>query len=339
MQEQPSAPQTMPPAISYILTHRLPCAALMLIMLMSAVWLPALSDGLGDRSPAFLAMMMTTIGLSLNILVPALVALITFGGGLIFACHVAALAAAGIVAASGFALMPGLVVLVLYGIVPMLGAALMMRPDGVRRSAQYMAFGLGAVSLLGLMFAAAMHDTGVSGLIEQLLAPMFSGVEQQIPNGQADATRILEESRRMMVAILPGLLALGVWFSWWGDVVLARNVARKYGFYQGEPTSLLSLGFGKPVAYLFLVLLVLINLGSGEPHYIAVNAAILIGGLLAAQGIAVGHSWLKAKGMQFSIAMMYLMLIIWSVLIIPFVIIGLMDIWFDYRRNMPAVGG
>jgi len=27
------------------------------------------------------------------------------------------------------------------------------------------------------------------------------------------------------------------------------------------------------------------------------------------------------------------------VLIIPFVIIGLMDIWFDYRRNMPAVGG
>jgi len=74
-------------------------------------------------------------------------------------------------------------------------------------------------------------------------------------------------------------------------------------------------------------------------HYIAVNAAILIGGLLAAQGVAVGHSWLKAKGMLLSIAMMYFMLIIWSILIIPFVIIGLMDIWFDYRRNIPAVGG
>jgi type III secretory pathway component EscU len=43
--------------------------------------------------------------------------------------------------------------------------------------------------------------------------------------------------------------------------------------------------------------------------------------------------------MLLSIALMYLMLIIWSILIIPFVIIGLMDIWFDYRRNMPAVGG
>jgi len=335
MQDQSPAPQSMPPVLSYVLTHRLPCAALFLVMLMSALWMPAV----GDRLSAFMAMLMTTLGLSLNLLAPALIALITFGGGLTFAIHVAALAAAGVVALSGFALMPGLVVFVLYGLTPILGAAMMMQQDGVRRSAQYMAFGLGTISLLWLVIAAAMHDTGVSGFIAQLLEPMFAGVEQQIPNGQADATRILEESRRMMVAILPGLLALGVWFSWWGDVVVARNIARKYGFYQGEPTHLLSLGFGKPVAYLFLVLLVLINLGSGEPHYIAVNAAILIGGLLAAQGIAVGHSWLKAKGMLFSIALMYLMLIIWSVLIIPFVIIGLMDIWFDYRRNMPAVGG
>jgi len=335
MQDQSPAPQPMSPTLSYVLTHRLPCAALMMVMLMSALWLPAISSGL----PAFVAMLMTTIGLSLNVMAPALIALITFGGGLLFATHVAALAAAGIVAASGFALMPGLVVFVLYGVVPILGAALMMRSDGVRRSAQYMAFGLGGMSLLGLMIAAAMHGTSVSGLIGQFLAPMFAGVEQQLPAGQPDAIRILEESRQMMVAILPGLLALGVWFSWWGDVVLARNVARKYGFYQGEPTSLLSLGFGKPVAYLFLALLIALNLGAGELHYIAVNAAILIGGLLAAQGMAVGHSWLKAKGMLFSIVMMYLMLVIWSVLIIPFVIIGLMDIWFDYRRNMPAVGG
>jgi len=61
--------------------------------------------------------------------------------------------------------------------------------------------------------------------------------------------------------------------------------------------------------------------------------------MLAMQGVAVGHSWLKAKGMMLSIAMMYLMLLIWSVMIIPFVIIGLLDIWFDYRRKMPVVGG
>jgi len=335
MQNQTPAPQTMPPPVSYVLTHRLPCAALMLVMLMSAVWLPALSGGL----PAFLIMLLTTMGLSIHVLAPALIALVTFGGGLVFASHVAALVAVGITVASGFAIVPGLVVFVLYGLVPIMGAALMMRSDGIRRSAQYLALGIGCLTLLGLLVAAAIQDIGIKELIGQLLAPMFASVEQQIPASEQEAVQVLEQSRQMMIEILPGLIALGLWFTWWGDVVFARNFARKYGFYEGESATLLSLNFGKPVAYLFLVLLVLMNLASGELHYIAINAGILIGGLLAAQGVAVGHSWLKAKGMLLSIAMMYFMLIIWSILIIPFVIIGLMDIWFDYRRNITAVGG
>ncbi len=335
MQGQTAAPQTMPPLVSYVLTHRLPCAALMLVMLMSAVWLPALSSGL----PPFLVMLLTTMGLSIHMLAPALIALVTFGGGLVFTSHVATLVAIGVILASGFAIVPGLIVFVLYGLMPIMGAALMMRPDGIRRSAQYLALGIGCLTLLGLLATAAMQDTGIKELIGQLLTPMFEGVEQQIPASEQETVQMLEQSRQMMVEILPGLIALGLWFTWWGDVVFARNFARKYGFYQGESARLLSLNFGKPVAYLFLVLLVLMNLASGELHYLAVNAGILIGGLLAAQGIAVGHSWLKAKGMLLSIAMMYFMLIIWSILIIPFVIIGLMDIWFDYRRNIPAVGG
>ncbi|MFQ5344338.1 MAG: DUF2232 domain-containing protein [Mariprofundus sp.] len=335
MQDQAPVPQIMPAFVTYVLTHRLPCAALMLLMLMSAVWLPALSSGM----PAFFVMLMTTMGLSIHILAPALIALVTFGGGLIFASHVAALVAIGIAIATGFAVVPGLVVFVLYGLMPILGAVLIMRSDGIRLSAQYLAFALGGLTLLGLVLTAAMQDTGVRELIGQLLNPMFQDIEQQIPASEQEAVQMLEQSRQMMVEILPGLIALGLWFTWWGDVVFARNFARKYGFYQGEYTGLLSLNFGKPVAYLFLVLLVMMNLGSGELHYLAANAGILIGGLLAAQGIAVGHSWLKAKGMLLSIAMMYFMLIVWSILIIPFMIIGLMDIWFDYRRNMPAVGG
>jgi len=256
-----------------------------------------------------------------------------------FAIQVAALAALGVTLTTGFAVMPGLIVFVLYGLVPVMGAVLMMRADGVRRSAQFMGLGLGIISLLGLIIAAAARHVGIEELVGQILAPMFEGVKAQIPAGEIQAAQVIEQSRQMMVDILPGLVVLGLWFTWWGDVIFGRNFARKYGFYQGEQARLLSLNFGKPVAYLFLVLLILMNLGSGDLHYIAVNAALLIGGMLAAQGIAVGHSWLKAKGMMFSIAMMYLMLVIWSILIIPFVIIGLMDIWFDYRRDMPAVGG
>ncbi len=329
-------PRAMHPLLSFVLTRKFPCAMLVILMLMSAIWLPAMASAM----PPFVAMLFTLIGLSLHMLTPTVLALVTFGGGVTFAAQVAALSAAGVAVASGFSLVAGLIVLLLYGMMPIAGAVLMMGSDGVRRSAQYLAFGLGGLILLGLLIIAAMQDAGgVRALIDSFLMPLFDVVKQQLPAGDPMATQMLDESRKLMVEVLPGVIALGFWFSWWGDVVLARNVAVKLGFYRGDAASLLGLGFGKPVAYLFLALLLITNLGGGEWHYLGVNAAILVGGLLAAQGIAVGHSWLKARGMLLSIALMYLMLIIWSMLIIPFLIIGLMDIWFDYRRDMPAVGG
>jgi len=240
---------------------------------------------------------------------------------------------------------PGLIVFVAYGLLPIVGALLMMRPNGVKQSAEWLGLGLGGLTLLSLAIAAMVHDVSIQAWVNQLLAPMFEGVEQQITSsgqsaGQNEAALMLEQGRQMMVAILPGLMALGLWLTWWSNLVFARHYATKYGFYQGDTANLLTLHFGKVIAYVFLVLLLLMNLtGAGDLQYLASNAAILTGGMLAMQGVAVGHSWLKAKGMMLSIAMMYLMLLIWSVMIIPFVIIGLLDIWFDYRRKIPVVGG
>ncbi len=342
MENKPPAPQPMPKMVSFILTHRLPCAALILVMLMSAVWMPLLSQGLAP----FLLLLATMIGLTIHMLVPAVVALVTFGGGLIFATQVSAITAIAVVLITGFAFVPGLIVFVAYGLLPTLGALFMMRPDGVRQSAQWLALGLGALTFIALSIAAMMHDVGMKEWVNMLLTPMFEGVEQQItatgqiPSGDHEAAQMLEQGRQMMVAILPGLMALGLWLTWWSNLVFARHFASKHDFYQGDMATLLTLRFGKPIAYLFLVLLLLMNFtGSGDLQYLASNAAILTGGMLAMQGVAVGHSWLKAKGMMLSIAMMYLMLLIWSVMIIPFVIIGLLDIWFDYRRKIPAVGG
>jgi len=337
-----STPPGMPPILTFILTHRLPCASLMLVMLMSAVWLPLLAQGL----PAFLLLLVTMLGLTIHLLVPALIAAVTFGGGMMFAIHVSAITAVAITLITGFAIVPGLIVLVIYGLLPTLGALLMMREDGIRQSAEWMAVGLGGLTFLGLAIAAMMHDVSMREWVNQLLAPMFAGVEQQMTsNGQMqaseqEAAQMLTQGRQMMVAILPGLMAFGLWFTWWSNLVLARHYASKYDFYQGSAASLLNLRFGKALAYVFLLLLLLMNVsGTDGLGYLVSNAAILTGGMLAMQGIAVGHSWLKAKGMLLSIAMMYLMLLIWTVMIIPFVIIGLLDIWFDYRRKIPVVGG
>ena len=340
MQAQTPTPAAMPAMLAFILTHRLPCASLMLVMLMSAVWLPSLTQGFAP----FLLLLITMIGLSIHLLVPALVALVTFGGGLIFASQMSAMTAVAITLITGFSLTPGLLAFVIYGLLPMSGALLMMRSSGLRQSAEWMALALGGLSLMGLAFAAMSHDVGIAALVDQLIAPLFAGVEQQIAGNEElardGATDMLQQGRQLMVALLPGLMAFGLWLTWWTNIILARHWARKYDFYQGDTAPLLTLNFTKPVAYVFLVLLILMNVaGVGDVQYLASNAAILTGGMLAMQGVAVGHSWLKAKGMMLSIGLMYMMLFVWSAMIVPFVILGLLDIWFDYRRKIPAVGG
>lgn len=328
-------PTPLPALASLLLTRRVPCAALLLVMLSSAIWLPELMQG----APTFLIMVSTLIGLSLHVLVPALVAVITIGGGITFAGHVVVLTAIGATLLSGFSLLTGFVTLTVYGLLPLLAAAGLSKERGLQSSARILAAGLGLAVLIAVVVGATLHDSGVREFVTQLMAPIFDEAQRQVPAGEADAAQVLSQTQRMMVTILPGLVGLSLWFAWWGNIVLARNFARRYNFYQGDDSDTLELSFGKPVAYLFLLMLLLANLASGDMQYVGINAAIMVGGLLAAQGIAVGHCWLKAKGMLLSISMMYLMLFLWSFMIVPFVIIGLMDIWFDYRRKIPASGG
>ena len=335
MTNEVNQPAAMPAAAAFILTHRLPCAALMILLLMAAFWLPALLQGL----PGILVVLASTFGLGLHLLVPGLIALITFGGGITFTIQVVTIASLGVTALAGFALLPGLIVLTVYGLLPMLAAMAEMRTDGMRRSAQYLAFTLGGVVLISIMAGASIQDLGLREFVASSLAPIFDGLQAQMPAGDPEAALVVEQVRQMTVGFFPGMVALGLWFVWWGDIVFARNIAVKYGFYQGSKNNLLALRFGKMLAYAFMALLVLVNLSGGDVQYVATNTTILLGGLLAAQGIAVGHCWLKAKGMILGISLMYLMLFIWSAMIIPFVIIGLLDIWFDYRRKFPAVGG
>jgi len=327
-------PATLPRAAAFILSHRLPCATLMVLMLMAVLWLPALLQGL-----PLLAALAIALGVGVHILTPGLIALVTFGGGPLFALQVTAIASIGISAMAGFALVPGLVVLTVYGLLPIAAASTVMRQDGEKKSAQYLAMGMGIAVLAGLVLGSAAQDVALRDLAGQMLAPMFDAMQTQIAGIDPEEAQMLQQARKMTELILPGILALGLWFTWWGDIVFARTLAQKYGFYRGNVSDLLALRFGKGLAYAFLAMLVLANIGENDVQYIAINATILLGGLLASQGVAVGHSWLKAKGMTLAIGLMYVMLLMWSAMIIPFVIVGLLDIWFDYRRKMSAPGG
>lgn len=324
------------PAAKLVLTRRLPCAALALLMFTAILWLPAGLAGV----PA-ISLLLAMLAMALHLLTPALFALITFGGGMHFSLQVAGIAAIAFTALSGFRILPGLIMFTLYGLLPAMAALGIQRPGGLNRSAQHLMLGLAMATFAALIAGAGAQHVDLHAFVDHLLAPVFDAVDAQMrTSGGRESIQMLAEARRMTVWIFPGMIALCLWLTWWSNLLIARNVALRYGFYRGEQTAMLNVRFGKALAGMFLLALALANLTAGSLQYVALGAAIAIGGMLAIEGIAVVHTWLKLRRMQLTIVVMYLILLMWSVMVLPFVIIGLLDIWFDYRRNMqPAHGG
>jgi hypothetical protein len=330
----PTPAPRMPTVAEYVLTRRIPCALLAVLMFSLAWWLPALLQGL-----PLLAWVVAVLTIAIHLLTPGMFALIAMGGGGIYALQVAALAAAGVGLASGMHLVPGLAMLLMYGALPIVAATSLQRPNGLARSGQNLAIGLLLAVLVGLLAGAHAANMDMRGYVDHLLAPMFDSAKTQLPAHEPETLATLAEFRRSSVWILPGSLALGLWLIWWGNILLARALAGRYGFFRGDPMPMLGIRFGRWVAYVFIAAMAAANMAGGDVQYLAVGTAILGSGMLGMQGVAVAHSWLKLKQQPWMIVMMYMLLAMWSVLAIPFVLLGLMDVWFDYRRQMKSADG
>jgi len=233
----------------------------------------------------------------------------------------------------GSILLAGLIGL-LYVLLPIWAAMVLPHEQGLQRCATRLLLALSMIVLGGLSLAASNQGLSLHAEVDALLAPMFAVMPHDASALPAEG---LHEIQRMLSWSLPGLLAFGLWSVWWADVVYARSFAHKYGFYTGHVDSVLTLNLGKPVVYAWAVCLIFANLNVLGLQYIAVNLALVLSGALAVQGVSVAHVWLKAREMPMAIAMMYALLFIWSMMVIPFIILGLLDIWYDYRRNVNPI--
>jgi hypothetical protein len=325
--------RTLSPAAQFILTHRIPCAALAVLMFSAVI----LSTGLSGTP--VLATLTFLVGLILHILTPVLFALVMFGGGLVYALQVAAIAALAITLITDFNLMNGVTFLLLYALLPAVAAATMGRLGGMGRSAQQLALSLFIAVMAALLAGAGSQGVDIHAFIEQMLAPFFDGLASTVPADEQATLEALEQMKTMTVWAFPGFLAFSLWVVWWMDILLARRIAIRYGFFQGDHSEMLMIRFSKAAGIALIVVAVLVNLTGGSVQYMAVSIGIMLAGLLALQGVSVAHMWFKMRGMQLTLVIMYLLLLIWSVMILPFVIIGLLDIWFDFRRSMLPVNG
>ncbi len=314
-------PKALPPAVAWVLTHRLPCALAATTMFSLAFW--------------FTGTVLALPLLLLHLLTPALFALITLGGGTMFSAQVACLTAVLTTLASHMAVQDGIILLLLYGLLPILAAAVLRGPEGISRSAQHLAIAIGMGMLGTLIAGAASQGMDAKSFVDAMLSPLFALIRQQ----QSDPESF-QRLHNLTLWIFPGLSALSLLLIWWGNVLLARTLAFRYGFYHGDMKPVRSLRLNHGLAYLFLVLATLGLFGTGNLRYLAINATFLCAGLLAAQGLAVVHTWFWCRQIHLMAGLMYLALLIQPAMGLPFAVLGLLDIWFDFRRGMrPADGG
>ncbi len=323
--------ETLPKWADFFLTNRLPCAALVVVMLTAAYGFSVLFGHI-----PIIGFLMVVVGMLLHLAVPSVFALVLFGGGLFYSLQVGVIASAFILFLSSGSFYVTLLFFVVFVVASALTAKTMER-EGLGQAAWVLAVVLFTVVILSLMIA--MDTTGIQAFVSELFKPMIDDMVSSVPATETQAVDSIKQLQGWVVKIFPGLLVFSLWLVWWGNIVFARKMAKRYNFYQGNDSSMLDFALPTLLIYVWVAFAAMAWLATGDLQYVAGNGLLVLSGLLAVQGIMVAHAWFESRKMVNTIIVMYVMLFFWSAVVILFIVVGLLDFWFNFRRNMISTTG
>jgi len=308
-------PRQMPALLDRMLTRRLPCALLATLLYTCVLWLPGL-------------------GILANLLTVALFAVICFGGGIAFAAQVGLLAtiAVGLITQSWLS---AATMLGLYVLLPIAAAWILVHSARVANSLRLLAVFLAAATIAFMLIGADQQGLSLEGFSQDLLNPLFESIQQ----GKLPPETDIAQLQAMAARVLPGATALTLWFAWLANLFLARTVALNYGFYPGKAGSLAMLRFGFAEIALLSASLAIYMTTSGNLSVASLNVAILLAGLYALQGLAITHAWASQRKLRIFLWLLYPLILMQPVMLLPLIVLGLLDTWFDFRRITHPVSG
>ncbi|MDQ6989513.1 MAG: DUF2232 domain-containing protein [Mariprofundaceae bacterium] len=338
MNQQPPEPEhaqqvaAMPPVMDFFLTKRFPCAFLIVFMLTSSILFEVT---LG--SVPLLGLIAALLGTLLLTAVPAVFALALLGGGLKYTLQVAAIATLAIMFLSSAS---GLILLIFVGffVVPtLLVTQRLQLPQQFQQASWLLLSSLFALVFITLWFSS--DASSIKATVTLICEPLFANMLKNVPVGDAAALLQVQQLQSNIIFVFPGMLVFSLWLVWWWNILFARQTAHKYGFFHGDDTPMLHFAMPSHTVYVLLAAALFANIADGGLQYISINVLLVLASMYAVQGVAVVHLWLRSKGMSNSVVIMYVMLFFWVPIIPLFMIIGLLDIWFNFRRNMLSTTG
>jgi uncharacterized protein YybS (DUF2232 family) len=155
-------------------------------------------------------------------------------------------------------------------------------------------------------------------------------VPQELSLPQSPASALA----RFMVLIVPGsVIAMDLLFYWW-TLLIHRRIMGLYGMKGLGPRLLGIWRLPFPLIWVTILGGGLIILPVGGVGWVGINLLIVMGTLHFFQGVGVISMLFQKKGVPSVIkGLIYFLICFQQVLLLGVIILGLFDIWFDFRKR------
>ena len=206
----------------------------------------------------------------------------------------------------------------------------------------WLALGTALVVLAGLGLWVALIGSDPQALVREWTTEVLrTWVEGR--NLPADQTqRVMQELEVQVVPtvalLLPGLIAAGVLLLWWVNLLVGLRLAAVAGPMPDLAGALRAFRGPDAAVWLIVILAGLAWLGADAAYgYWAANGLMVLAMPFLAQGLAVIHSARLAFGVATGwLVVFYILLGLFVQLALAVVLLGLADVWADFRSKLTS---
>jgi hypothetical protein len=195
---------------------------------------------------------------------------------------------------------------------------------------------LAAAALLVFLGEALFQGLTPQALLAQKSAEVLTAVQKVLGDSSAGPSVLVpgvapNQLKGLLQLLLPGLMITNMALVAWLNVVLARQIAFILGW--GEPDPPLY-HWAAPEWLVFLLLtagfLLLIPVSGAK--FFGLNLFLVVALFYFGQGMAIVSTWFHRLGLPRPLRVFGYPLLFLNPFFILIVVLGLMDLWFDFRR-------
>lgn len=235
---------------------------------------------------------------------------------------------------------------------PLLWLAALWAPVGlgalILRGGPYfpwLALGSGGLALMGLAGWVVSVGADPGSLVQNWVAEVLRGWIQSQDLPQEEAQRAIRNLEAQVVPslaqFLPGIIASGVVVAWWVNLSAGLRLAATAGAMPDLAPVLRAFRLPDTAVWVAIALGLVAWLGAANAAgYWAANALVVASLLFLAQGLAVVHSARLAFGIGGGwLVVFYILLALFVQLMLAVALLGLADVWADFRNKLKTGEG